>query len=151
MSIPPAGVHPLGFWEEANTDPFEGVVAVPARAIDADTGEITDLLATYTPADGMIVEAFRVERGSGPSVMTIGQTVREVKHTDPSSLAEIRARGREPIDELERLGIVRLDGVTAESNAEDESQVDFDLTYIDLTTPEHDAKQNTFPVSRQRQ
>lgn len=151
MSVPPAGVHQLGFWEEANIDPIDGVVAVPARAIDADTGEIKDLLASYSVADGLIVEAFRVERGSGPCVMQIGQTVREVRHTDMASLAEIKARGREPIDELEVLGIVRLDGVTATPNAEDESQVDFDLTYVDLTTPEHDAKQNTFPVSRQRQ
>jgi hypothetical protein len=150
MSLPPAGVHPLGFWEEANTDPFEGVPVILARKRDPDTGEITNLLESDTPADGMIIEGFRVERASGPAVMNIGHTMRQVKHTDEGSIKELEARGREPIDELDELGVVRLNSVKATLDVNDESAVSFDLGYIDLTMPTRDVKTEVFAVPRNR-
>lgn len=149
MTVPPAGVHALGYWEEADTNPVDGVATILAPKRDADTGEVT-LLQSDTPCDSAIIEAFRVERGSGPAVMKVGQTMREVKHTDPSSLSELESRGREPIDELEQLGLVELVKVSAETNSGDESLVDFDLRYKDLTLPTHDPKQDIYSVPRAR-
>lgn len=133
MTIPGAGTHELGLYTEAEIYSDEGPVPILADFVDPTTGEIMNLLQSHVVSDGLVIEAYRVKRNSGEVVRNVGNTIREVRDTDAPALAELRSRAVLPIRELEREGIVRLDGFDLVA---DEDTVEVSLEYVDLTQAE---------------
>lgn len=77
--IPPAGVTPAGFFvPETYADPA-GPPAILADPIDPSTGEFLSIARSYDPTDACVIEALRVERGSGPAVLEEGNRIRDVQ------------------------------------------------------------------------
>jgi len=113
MTIP-AGVLPLSAFTELSGVPLGGPIPILADLMDPTTGDYLSLTKGRSPVDGAIVEGFRVERGSGPAVQNVGHTLREVRHTDASSIAEIQSRVRDGVQHLERAGLARLQKVDVE-------------------------------------
>lgn len=140
------GSSPLGAY---TINPRPGpLVPIPILAdhINPDTGEITNLLASRTPVDGAVIEGFRVDRGSGPAVLNVGHTLRRIRHTDDSSLAEVPTRARDAVVEMERLGLVRFEGATTELN-EEQDGLRTVAKVTDLTA--HPISVVNYPIPRQ--
>ena len=118
-----------------------------ADKIDDATNDFADLLSSATVLDGMLQEAYSVERNSGPAVETVGHTFREVRNTDPSSVGEFKARSRVPVQELEAAGMLQL--VDAKPVV-DEDTVELDITVRDLTAPSANPQRKIIPLDKAR-
>jgi hypothetical protein len=143
--IPPAGVVPLGSFVETISAPAKRPVPILADYTDPLTGEVTQLNRTRTPVDGAIIEVLRVERNSGPAVREVGHTLREVRHTDDSSLAELRGRLRDGLRRMERAGWITLlntevkrnqsrDGVEMTGEIQDKTAAQLDTNRPEIRT-----------------
>jgi len=141
----PIGSMPVSAFDETPAPRTPSPVPILADYVDPETGEIVALLASRSPVDGALIEGVRVERGSGPAVELVGNTLREIRHTDDSSVAEAQSRARDGVRELERLGLVRLAtvNVAVESDA---MQVDVEV--VDLTIAAGAPNTRTYAVPR---
>lgn len=107
--MPVTGSTPLGAYTTYPNPRRVRPVPILADWVDTTTGDVTRLNRTRTPVDGAIVEGLRVDRGSGPAVASVGQTLRKVRHTDDSSIGEVPERARDGVRELERLNLARFE------------------------------------------
>jgi hypothetical protein len=146
----PAGSTPLGAFAESPSPP--GLTARPILAdwIDPLTGDIplAYLLKSRTPVDGAIIEALRVERGSGPAVEFVGNTLREIRHTDDTSLSEAPGRLRVGLKTMEDAGLVRMLRVTRLELTARGDGMDLEVQISDLTLPSGKQDATTYAVSR---
>jgi hypothetical protein len=144
----PAGAVPLGAFVETFVTP--GALAVPILADYTDplTGDtpLANLLSTRTPVDGAIIEGLRVERGSGPAVQLVGNTLRQIRNTDPTSLSETKGRTRDGLLILEQQGLAKL--ITAAATLGDRGDaITMDATIRDFTV-QGKPEDRTYAVSR---
>lgn len=137
--MPYAGSTPLGYYVETVEDESALPVPILADYIDPDTGDIIRLNEGRMPIDAAIIEGIRVDRGTGAAVLEVGQTLRKVRHTDETSLAEIPTRARDGVEELERQGLVRFESVVGpDLNPKDESSASYTAYIRDLTVSASD-------------
>jgi len=129
VSFPPAGVA-LGAYGLVDVSPLEGPPVILADHIDPETGDWDDLMISHTVFDGMLIEAYAVERNSGPAVEFVGHTLREVRDTDPSAVGEFKSRAQLPVDELERTGMCKL---LSAKPVVDGDTVELEIVVQDLT------------------
>jgi hypothetical protein len=147
VPLPAAGSHQLGAYVSSDLGDQAAAVPILADKIDPDTNDFADLLSSATVLDGMLQEVYSVERGSGPAVESVGHTFREVRNTDPSAVAEFKARSRVPVQELESAGMLTL--VSATPTVEDDT-VELDIVVRDLTAPSAGPQQKTIPLEKAR-
>ena len=145
MTTPAAGTHALGSFDVVAITPPEGPVPILADLIDPVTGDFADLLRSAKVSDGLLVEAYRVERGSGPAVNEVGHTLRKVRHTDEGAVAEIKARAVKPVEELADAGVLELRSISVEV---DEDEAVLDLAVRDLTEPDVEESRKPFTIPR---
>lgn len=149
--IPPAGVVPLGSFQEFPASREVKPIPILADYTDPVTGDITRLTESRTPVDGAVIEVLRVERGSGPAVREVGHTMRQVRHTDDSSLNELRGRLQEGLRRMERAGLVALQGTGVKRTDGHPDSVEMTGEIKDLTTSELDTNKpetRTYAVPR---
>ena len=106
------------------------------------------LLTSRMPVDGMIIEGLRVERNSGPAVEFVGNTVREIRHTDDPSMSEVPGRIRDGLRTLEEAGLVKMRKVVRFDLGDRGDAVHFEVNISDLTLPNGNADATTYAVSR---
>jgi hypothetical protein len=147
VPLPAAGSHQLGAYVALDLGDPRAVVPILADKIDPDTNDFADLLSSATVLDGMLQEAYSVERNSGPAVEEVGHTFREVRNTDPSSVGEFKARSRVPVQELEAAGMLTLVSATP---TVDEDTVALDIVVRDLTAPSAGPKAKNIPLDKAR-
>ena len=77
--IPPAGVSPASFF-------FAPTIVGPARPgailadrIDPETGEYASVILGRHPVDAAVIDAFRLNRGTGIAVTDAGQRFRDIR------------------------------------------------------------------------
>lgn len=107
----PAGAFPLGLFSFDVVNRPQPPVPILSDYVDETTGEITRLNDGRLPVDGAIIEGLRVERGSGPAVETVGNSLRELRYVEEGLQTEANARAREGLVHLERAGLVRVEQV----------------------------------------
>jgi hypothetical protein len=134
-SIPPAGITPASAFVEATYPPQEPPAAILADRINPLTGEFESLLEGSSLADSMLIQALRVQRGSGAAVRDVGNRFREVSHIDGLGLEVITSMAREAAAHAERAGVVRVVRVTIEPDESDPSQLNTMVEYKDLLAP----------------
>ncbi len=146
----PAGSTPLGAFVESPNPPGLKAVPILADYVDPLTGDIPlrYLLTSRTPVDGAIIEGLRVERGSGPAVELVGNTVREIRHTDDTSLSEAPGRVRDGLRTLEAAGLVRMRKVTQVSIGDRGDSIYLEVKISDLTLPSGKSDATTYAVAR---
>lgn len=147
----PAGAVPLGSYVELVTSPAAKPIPILADYTDENTGEITRLTEGRTPVDGAIIEALRVERNSGPAVREVGHTMREVRHTDDSSLAELRGRLKDGLRRMEKAGLISLQETTVTRSGPLDDGVEMTGRIKDMTASQLDVNQpetRTYAVPR---
>lgn len=127
----PIGALPLGAFREHLASREERPPPILADYVDPNTGRITKLLTSRSPVDGAIIEGLRVERGSGAAVVDVGQSLREIRHTDDASLGEVFGRAQDGVRELERLGLARLQSV--KTTLVEPDTVEVEATILDFT------------------
>jgi hypothetical protein len=147
VPFPAAGSHQLGAYVALDLGDPRAVVPILADKIDPNTNDFADLLSSATVLDGMLQEAYSVERNSGPAVETVGHTFREVRNTDPSAVGEFKARSRVPVQELEAAGMLTLVSATPTI---DEDTVELDIVVRDLTAPSGGPKSKNIPLDKAR-
>jgi|SRR6478735_6551476 len=146
----PAGSTPLGAFVELQSPPGLPAKPILADYIDPLTGDIPlkYLLTSRTPVDGMIIEGLRVERNSGPAVELVGTTVREIRHTDDTSLSEAPGRVRDGLRTLERAGLAKMRKVTRFELSAQGDGISMEVNVSDLTLPSGNPEGTTYAVSR---
>lgn len=145
----PAGVVPLGSFTEVSGSRARKPIPILADYVDELSGQVTRLTEGRTPVDGAIIEILRVERGSGPAVKENGHTMREVRHTDESSLSELKARLRDGFRRMEVAGLVQIQETTVEVNEGIGDAVTLSSRIRDLTLPPEDQEATrTYAVTR---
>jgi hypothetical protein len=144
LVIPP--LVPVSYWVAQSFEKSGDPVPILADKVDPSTGEIVDLLASHTPVDGLLIEAFRVEAESGPALDGAGHTLREVRHTDDSDLSEIDARTRSAVKHLVDLNLVSVTKVQVERTSFDGVEC---TAYVKDLTIQNDLNEaRPFPVTR---
>lgn len=142
----PIPTTPLGDYTEIEPIQPARPVAIFAEWVDPETGDVR-LNASRTAVDGAIVEGFSVERESGPAVMLVGHSLRRVRHTDDSSIAEIKERLRDGVRLLEKQGLVRL-GRVLNPLSDSGDGVEIEAEVRDLTLSDNDPNAiRTYPVT----
>ena len=148
----PAGAVPLGSFQEFPASRARSPIPILADYIDEVSGDISRLDEGRTPIDGACIEVLRVERGSGPAVREVGHTLREVRHTDPSSLAELKGRLRDGFRRMEKAGLVKVESIEVKTLENAADSVEMSGEIKDLTLAEQDVNGNnnvrTYAVPR---
>lgn len=135
MSVPPAGISPASAFVITDYPVQLPPAAILADAIDPATGDFASLVEGRGLADAMLIEALRIERGTGAAVRDVGHRFREITHVDGTGLQVIESMAREAAAPAERAGVARVIRVSVEVNAGDPAQLDTFLEYRDLLAP----------------
>lgn len=145
----PAGAVPLGAFVELPTAPPTPAVPIFADWVDPLTGDtpLGMLQSTRTPVDGAIIEGLRVERESGTAVMNVGTTLRQIRHTDDTSLSECKGRTRDGLLELEKEGLVKLISANVQVGGIGDA-VELDVTIKDFTVDQGQPTDRVYSVAR---
>ncbi len=134
-SVPPAGTSPASAYELQEYVPQLPPPAILADMIDPLTGEYASLTASANLADAFVIEAVRIERGSGAAVRDLGHRFREITHVDGSGPQVVDSMARQALEPARQAGVVQLVRVSVSPNAEDPAELDTLLEYRDLLAP----------------
>jgi hypothetical protein len=134
-SVPPAGTSPASAFELVHHPRPLPPPAILADAIDAKTGEYETLMSGRGLADAFVIEAIRIQRGTGAAVRDEGNRYRELTHVDGDGPEVVDSMTRQALEAAEEAGVVRLVQVTVEPDASDPSQLNNLLEYRDLLAP----------------
>lgn len=134
-SIPPAGVSPASAFELVGHAMQQQPVPILADDIDPNTGEFRAIDRSATIADGLVVTLMRTQRGSGAAVLQFGQRFRELRNVESNTAEVAESMAREALQPARDAGIVEFQELSASVNAEDPTQVDTTIDYLDLLVP----------------
>jgi hypothetical protein len=129
--IPPAGTSPASAYEIAAINERKAAPLILADMIDPVTGDFASLTRGRPLADAFAIEALRVQRESGASVMDVGNRFHEVRHIESNASETIDSMVREAFADGERAGVLEVVAVTVERD-EDSAQVNASVEYRDL-------------------
>jgi hypothetical protein len=88
--IAPAGVTPASFFTPSVFVSAARPPAILADNIDPATGDFKSLLQRIHPVDAAIIEAFRLQRGSGAAVLDAGQTFKKIRKNNDQTPRELK-------------------------------------------------------------
>lgn len=145
-SVPPAGTSPASAYEI----PTYAVLPPPAilaDLIDPLTGDYASLTRSANLADAFIIEAVRLERGSGAAARDLGHRFREITHVDGNGPEVVESMARQALEPAREAGVAQLVRVTVAPSAEDPSELDTLLEYRDLLAP-RDAETRSLVLQR---
>lgn len=129
--IPPAGVFPLGFFDETRRYELPKPPVVRADQIDASTQEFTSMVKDQDPIDAAVVESLWRVRQSGAAVFETGARFLDVDKIDDRAARRLESEARFALRRLVRRGDIRIKNVTVETG-EDWAEVTVD--YINNRT-----------------
>jgi len=138
MSAPPAGISPASAYDLAEIVERKAPPVILADMIDPVTGEFLSLTRSRPLADAFAIEALRVHRGSGASVRDTGNAFRRLRHVESNAPELIESMTAEAFADGERAGVLQLERVTVERDADDGAQVNTVIEYRDLLAPKDD-------------
>jgi hypothetical protein len=145
-SVPPAGSSPASAYVIQDYAPQLPPPAILADLIDPLTGEYASLLMSANLADAMVIEAVRIQRGSGAAARDLGNRFGEITHVDGSGPEVVESMARQALEPAREAGVVQLVRVTVTPNAEDPSELDTVIHYRDLLAPrDEEARSFTLP------
>lgn len=139
-NIPPAGVTPASAFSLTQQAVTEPPPAILADMIDPATGEFLSIVDSATIADGLVVHLLRTQRGTGAAVLRTGQRFRELTHVTKGSPEVVESMVREALRPATDAGVVAFRSIEAEVDAQDGSQVNAGIDYLDLLAPRRDAE-----------
>jgi hypothetical protein len=146
-SVPSAGTSPASAYELQDYEPQLPPPAILADLIDPLTGEYDSVLRSANLADAMVIEAVRIERGSGAAVRDLGNRFAEITHVDGSGPEVVESMARQALEPAREAGVVELVRVKVTPNAEDPSELDTVLEYRDLLAA-RDAENRSFTLKK---
>jgi hypothetical protein len=146
-SVPPAGTSPASAYELTAYAPQVPPPAILADKIDPLTGEFASLTLSDNLADAFLIDAVRIERGSGAAARDLGNRFREITHVDGSGPQVVESMARQALEPAREAGVVQLVRVTVTPNAEDPAELDTLIEYRDLLAPA-DADTRSFTLQR---
>lgn len=129
--VPPAGVFPLGFFDETRRYELPKPPVVRADQIDASTQEFTSMVKDQDPIDAAVVESLWRVRQSGAAVFETGARFLDVDKIDDRAARRLESEARFALRRLVRRGDIRIKNVTVETG-EDWAEVTVD--YINNRT-----------------
>jgi len=134
----PAGITPAASFELAGFEPQLPPPVILADKIDPQTGEFASLVDGRTVAEGLVQHLLTVQRRTGASVRGFGHRLREIRHVDEHAAELVESYVREALQPGVDSGTIRLNRVEAEEDAEDPTQVNATIEYLDLSAPVRD-------------
>jgi hypothetical protein len=134
-SSPPAGTSPASAYDIQGIAEAEPPPAILADAIDPYTGEYTSLISGLGLADAFVIEAIRVQRGTGAAVRDTGNRYREMDTVDEGAAELADSLTREALAPAVEAGVLAIVDVAAEPDASDGSQLNVTIEYRDLLAP----------------
>lgn len=146
-SVPAAGTSPASAYELQDYAPQLPPPAILADLIDPVTGDFASLTRSANLADAFLIEAVRIERGSGAAVRDLGNRFREITHVDGSGPEVVESMARQALEPAREAGVVQLVRVTVTPNADDPSELDTVIEYRDLLAP-RDAENRSFTLKK---
>lgn len=146
-SIPPAGFSPAAAFTIVRHAEALAPVPILADSIDPKTGDYLSLEDSASIADGLVVTLLRTERDSGAAVLGLGQRFRTIRNVTSQAPELAESMAREALAPASDAGVVQLSAVGALVNAEDGTQLDASIDYLDLLAPPDDrAQSQTFTL-----
>lgn len=147
-SSPPAGISPASAFSIT----LEGLpLAPPVIVADAigTGGEFVSLTESATIADGMVIEALSVHRGTGAAVRELGQRFRFLEHVTDDAAAIIESMTRQALAPAIEAGVVELVSAVVEVDAADPAQLNLAVEFRDrLAPPAAPVRRLTFPLAQ---
>lgn len=128
--IPPAGTSAASFFTENIIDPAKPA-AILADDIDYSTGDLNTILSGVHPIDAAFADQFKIQRGSGASVMEQGNDFHKIKKNLESTPRALRQEVDRIAAPFVARGDIRLDEVIAEAVTDTGEVV---VSYINLRT-----------------
>lgn len=106
--IPPAGISAAsGFTPATFADPASPP-ALLADYIDPATGELLSLFTYVHPVDAMVVEAFRLERGTGAAIQNDGHAFSAIKKVTEATPRQLEDEARRILKPLVDRGDIKI-------------------------------------------
>ena len=140
MSTPSGGITPASSFELNGFVPPSPPPAILADDIDPVTHDFRSLEESAEIADGLAVFLLSVERGSGAAVRSFGQRFRRITHNDSGAPQELEAEIRRALKPGIDTGTLRLEKVVAVADPEDPTQINLEVSYVDLLAAKRDAE-----------
>jgi hypothetical protein len=129
--IEPAGVFPLGFFDETRRYQLPKAPVIRADKIDPATQEWTSMVKDQDPIDAAVVEALWRVRGSGAAVSDTGARFLDLDKLDDRAPRAIESEARFALRRLVRRGDITLKSVEV-STGPDWAEVE--VNYINNRT-----------------
>ena len=108
-ALPPAGTGPAAAFGVTGVLTQVEPPVILADAIDPLTGEYLSLTRGVSIADGMAVEALRVQRRTGGAARDLGNRFRELTHVDDESATRLEPHSFMKQDRSNRCATCGLD------------------------------------------
>jgi hypothetical protein len=130
--VPPAGTSPLGNFAPITLADPGHAPGYLADDIDPATGDLRSILSGLDPVDAMVIQAIRVEDGSGASTNGTGNRFRQIKKVDDGVQQAIRFEYERCLSGLVKRRLIRIDQVVV--NVVGDDAVSSFCLYTNLTT-----------------
>lgn len=127
----PSTMNPLG---EAVSQPqlIQRPSPLLAPKIDPVTNDFLSLIEGMDHVDAMVINALKIVRKSGPSVMEVGNRFRDIKKIKPETPGELKSQVRTALAMLIRRGDIRYVGATIDINDPGNQTVQITIQWVNL-------------------
>ncbi len=113
--VPPAGVFPLGFFEETRRYELPKAPVVRADRIDPAAQEWTSMVKDLDPIDAAVVESLWRIRQSGAAVFDTGARFLDINKIDDRAARALESEARFALRRLIRRNDITVKNVTVET------------------------------------
>jgi len=139
--VPPAGVFPLGFFNETRRYQLPQAPVVRADAISPSSQEWTSMVKDQDPIDAAVVEALWRIRASGAAVQDTGARFLDISKIDDRAKRALEGEARSALRRLVRRNDITLKKVSVETGPDwAEVTVDYINNRTALQKKERQAK-----------
>ena len=134
-SIPYAGLSPAAAFTISGFAAQVKPPAILADLIDPETRDYASLTQSQGIADGMVIHALSVHRGTGAAVLDTGHRLRELRQVDERSPVTTESVLREAMQHAKDSGAAEFRRIEAEVDSGDPTQVNSAVVFKDLLAP----------------
>lgn len=115
LVVPPAGVHPLGFFTETRKYQLPPPPVIRADRIDPQSQEWVSLLGDLDATDAAVIEALWRVRQSGAAVFNTGARFLDVEKLDDQAPVRFESEARFALRRLVGRGDITVKSITVDT------------------------------------
>jgi len=118
-----------------------------APKIDPATHDFLSLTEGMDPVDAMVINALKIVRGSGASVMDVGARFRDIRKIKTETPGEIKAQVQTALSILIRRGDIRYVGTSIDINEPGSQTIQATIKWVNLRAFDNATRSTTLVLS----